>query len=54
MKRSGGRSTIGVITIDTFIFCTKIEQLLPTVFLQDTCSECGKRMDQRLGHTSDW
>ena len=54
MKRSGGRSTIGVLTIDTFIFCTEIEQLLPTVFLQDTCNERGKRMDQRLGHTSDW
>ena len=45
MKRSGGRSTIGVLTI---------EQLLPTVFLQDTCNERGKRMDQRLGHMSDW
>ena len=54
MKRSRGRSTIRVLTIDTFIFCTKIEQLLPTVFLQDTCNKCGKRMDQGLGRTSDW
>ena len=54
MKRSRGRSTIRVLTIDTFIFCTKIEQLLPTVFLQYTCNERGKRMDQGLRHISDW